>query len=120
MIQGDIDFYVAECMEFKVLGETFEGLTVEQAIKRYREIPEYLNDMGPGIGCRCVDKELGELDIELISSNVLDLGFVRYCIDYEAHPKMKQAIEKFQNLMPELEVRGKEELPTTKKEGRIR
>lgn len=120
MRTGDIEFYVAECMEFRSLGKTFDGLTVEQAVKKYREIPEYLNSMGPGIGCRYGDKDLGELDIELILGNALDLSVVRYCIDYEANPVMKRAIEEFQNLMPELEVRGKEELPTIKKEGRIR
>ena len=38
-MEGTITFYVAECMEFPVMGEFHDGLSLDEAIKVYESIP---------------------------------------------------------------------------------
>ena len=48
--EATISFYVAECMEFPVLGEYHENLTLEEALAVYEKIPaERMNGI-KGIG----------------------------------------------------------------------
>lgn len=55
MLEPTIRFYVAECMEFPVLGEYHDNLTLEEAYKLYQAIPaERLNGI-KGIGFRLED-----------------------------------------------------------------
>lgn len=115
---NDAIFYVGECMEFPSLGRVYHGLTIEQAVKKYQEIPEYLHNMGPGIGCTVQEGDLAGFDIELLSG-IIDLDTINRCIDYKADPVIKRGIEKIQELMPDIEVWGKQEIDKDplKKEG---
>lgn len=44
-----ISFYVAECMEFPSLGKVYQCRSLEQAVKRYRNLPEELAAWGMGL-----------------------------------------------------------------------
>ena len=48
--EATITFYVAECMEFPVMGEYHNNLTLEEAIKIYESIPADRLHGGKGIG----------------------------------------------------------------------
>ena len=45
-----LTFYVAECMEYPVLGEYHEAATLEEAMKLYDQIPADRRNSGRGIG----------------------------------------------------------------------
>ena len=49
-VEPSISFYVAECMEFPVLGEYHDNLTLEEAVKLYDAIPANRRNGIKGIG----------------------------------------------------------------------
>ena len=58
-----IQYFVAEAMEFRILGKVYENLnTIEEAIQIYKKIPEYLHTMGNGIGAIVNDEEYSLLE----------------------------------------------------------
>lgn len=50
-----ISFYVAECMEFPVMGEFYENLTLAGAVDQYHKIPAGRMDAEKGIGFQIED-----------------------------------------------------------------
>ncbi len=52
--EATITFYVAECMEFPVMGEYHNNLTLEEAIKIYESIPQIdcMEAKGLDLTCR--------------------------------------------------------------------
>src|SRR5699024_12101473 len=64
--EAKITFYVAECMEFPVMGEYHDNLTLREAFQKYKEIPaERMNGI-KGIGFRLEDGSMYDGDYELM------------------------------------------------------
>ncbi|WP_208037049.1 JAB domain-containing protein [[Clostridium] symbiosum] len=101
-----ISFYVAECMEFPSMGNVYENLSLEQAVKKYRQIPDYKQNMGNGIGFSIENAEDSCYNgaFELMSFNRLDLEMLYLIPYYRDSPLVHKAVEDIRKLMPELEV----------------
>ena len=100
-----ISFYVAECMEFHSLGKVYQCRSLEQAVKRYRNLPEEMACMGNGIGFTIKDDDSiysGEFD--LVSANRLDVDIINSIPYYRDSPLVQKAIEDIKRLMPEVKI----------------
>lgn len=88
---GDtISFYVAECMEFPVMGEYYDNLTLEEAVKKYEEIPADRINGVKGIGFRLEDGSIYDGDYELMSGGEI----LREAIDLVPHYKESPLVQK--------------------------
>ena len=94
--EATITFYVAECMEFPVMGEYHNNLTLEEAIKIYESIPADRLHGGKGIG---FDLQDGDKDYsgeyELMCWDRVD----RELIDMIPHYKESSLVQKAINDM---------------------
>ena len=66
-MEGTITFYVAECMEFPVMGEFHDGLSLDEAIKVYESIPSDRMHGIKGIGFDLQDDSIYSGQYELFS-----------------------------------------------------
>ena len=64
-MEGTITFYVAECMEFPVMGEFHDGLSLDEAIKVYESIPSDRMHGIKGIGFDLQDDSIYSGQYEL-------------------------------------------------------
>ena len=100
-----ISFYVAECMEFPSLGNVYRCRNLEQAVKRYRNLPEELGCMGSGIGFTIKDDDsIYSGDFELVLGNRLDVDIINSIPYYRDSPLVQKAIEDIKRLMPEVKI----------------
>ena len=100
-----ISFYVAECMEFPSLGKVYQCRSLEQAVKRYRNLPEELACMGNGIGFTIKDDDsIYTGDFDLVSANRLDVDIINSIPYYRDSPLVQKAIEDIKRLMPEVKI----------------
>ena len=88
-----IRFYVAECMEFPVMGEYHNNLTLEEAIKIYESIPADRLHGGKGIG---FDLQDGDKDYsgeyELMCCDRVDRELIDMIPHYKESPLVQKAI----------------------------
>ena len=70
--QNHLSFYVAECMEFPTLGEFYENLTLEEAIRIYENIPADRMNGIKGIGFELKDGSDYEGTYELMHLGKVD------------------------------------------------
>ena len=91
--EATITFYVAECMEFPVMGEYHNNLTLEEAIKIYESIPAERMHGGKGIG---FDLQDGDEDYsgeyELMSWDRVDRELIDMIPHYKKSPLVQKAI----------------------------
>ena len=88
-MEGTITFYVAECMEFPIMGEFHDGLSLDEAIKVYESIPSDRMHGIKGIGFDLQDDSIYSGQYELFSG-----GKVLYdAIDLVDHYKKNQIIQ---------------------------
>lgn len=100
-----ISFYVAECMEFPSLGKVYQCRSLEQAVKRYRNLPEELACMGNGIGFTIKDDDsIYTGDFDLVSANRLDVDIINSIPYYRDSPLVQKTIEDIKRLMPEVKI----------------
>lgn len=100
-----ISFYVAECMEFPSLGKVYQCRSLEQAVKRYRNLPEELACMGNGIGFTIKDDDSNYTgDFDLVSVNRLDVDIINSIPYYRDSPLVQKTIEDIKRLMPEVKI----------------
>ena len=100
-----ISFYVAECMEFPSLGKVYQCRSLEQAVKRYRNLPEELACMGNGIVFTIKDDDsIYTGDFDLVSVNRLDVDIINSIPYYRDSPLVQKAIEDIKRLMPEVKI----------------
>lgn len=100
-----ISFYVAECMEFPSLGKVYQCRSLEQAVKRYRNLPEELACMGNGIGFTIKDDDsIYTGDFDLLSVNRLDVDIINSIPYYRDSPLVQKTIEDIKRLMPEVKI----------------
>ena len=88
--EPSISFYVAECMEFPILGEYYDNLTLQEAVEKYEEIPADRINGIKGIGFRLEDGSIYDGDYELMSGGEI----LRDSIDLVPHYKESPLVQK--------------------------
>ena len=100
--EATITFYVAECMEFPVMGEYHNNLTLEEAIKIYESIPADRLHGGKGIG---FDLQDGDEDYsgeyELMSWDRVDRELIDMIPHYKESPLVQKAINDMEKYLNE-------------------
>ena len=100
--EATISFYVAECMEFPVMGEYHNNLTLEEAIKIYESIPADRLHGGKGIG---FDLQDGDEDYsgeyELMSWDRVDRELIDMIPHYKESPLVQKAINDMEKYLNE-------------------
>lgn len=89
-----ISFYVAECMEFPVLGEYHEGIgSLQEAIALYEQIPaERMNGI-KGIGFTLTDGSMYDgMSYELMSAGIVDRDLVEEIPHFKESPLVQKAL----------------------------
>ena len=94
-----ISFYVAECMEYPVLGEYHNNLTLQEAADIYRQIPADRMNGIKGIGFRLEDGSMYDGEIGLMSMGVIDKEFVNSIPHYKESPLVQKAIADLETIM---------------------
>ena len=100
--EATITFYVAECMEFPVMGEYHNNLTLEEAIKIYESIPAERLHGGKGIG---FDLKDGDKDYsgeyELMCWDRVDRELIDMIPHYKESPLVQKAINDMEKYLNE-------------------
>ena len=100
--EATISFYVAECMEFPVMGEYHNNLTLEEAIKIYESIPSERLHGIKGIG---FDLQDGDEDYSgeygLMSGDRIDRDLIDMIPHYKESPLVQKAINDMEKYLNE-------------------
>jgi hypothetical protein len=100
--EATISFYVAECMEFPVMGEYHNNLTLEEAIKIYESIPAERMHGIKGIG---FDLQDGDEDYsgeyELMSADRIRRDLIDMIPYYKENPLVQKAITDMEKYLDE-------------------
>lgn len=91
--QNHLSFYVAECMEFPTLGEFYENLTLEEAIRIYENIPADRMNGIKGIGFELKDGSDYEGTYELMHLGKVDRENVEMIQHYKKNPDIQKALD---------------------------
>lgn len=91
--EATISFYAAECMEFPVLGEYHENLTLEEALAVYEKIPaERMNGI-KGIGFVLHDgSTYDNAEYELMSAGQVRTDMIDLIPHYRESPLVQKAV----------------------------
>lgn len=88
----EISFYVAECMEFPILGEYHENLTFQEAVKLYEKIPaERMNGI-KGIGFCLKDGSIYDGNFDLMVGGKLNTDIINDIPHYRESQLVQKAI----------------------------
>lgn len=94
-----ISFYVAECMEFPILGEYHDNLTLEEAVRKYNEIPADRMNGVKGIGFRLEDGSMYDGDYELMSAGTISKDLIDLVPHYKESPLVQKAVSDLEELL---------------------
>ena len=97
--EGKISFYVAECMEFPVLGEYHDNLTLEDAYRRYEMIPADRMNGGKGIGFQLEDGSLYAGEYELMRGGKISRDLIDMVPHYKESPLVQKAIADMEKIL---------------------
>lgn len=99
--KATLTFYVAEYMEFPVLGEYHNEIqTAEEAVKFYEAIPTDRINGVKGIGFDLQDGSIYEGEYLLMEAGVIDMDAINHIEHYKNSPLVQQAIEDLSKAMP--------------------
>lgn len=98
-VDAKITFYVAECMEFPILGEYQDNLTLKEAVQKYEEIPANRINGIKGIGFRLEDGSMYDGDYELMSAGVISKDLIDLVPHYKESPLVQQAIADLEQIL---------------------
>ena len=104
-----LTFYVAECMEFPVMGEVHRGLTLEEAVKALRDIPDDRMHGGKGIGFELQDGSEYAGSFPLVVSGQVREETINSVDYYRDHTSLQAAIAEAKSFFPDHSVTAKEE-----------
>ena len=91
--EATITFYVAECMEFPVMGEYHENLTLEEALHIYETIPaERMNGI-KGVGFELHDGSDYDGPYDLMRLGKVDREGVEMIKHYKESPLVQKAMD---------------------------
>lgn len=94
-----ISFYVAECMEFPVLGAYYDNLTLQEAVQKYEEIPADRINGIKGIGFRLEDGSTYDGDYGLMSGGEILRDSIDLVPHYKESPLVQKAIADLEEIL---------------------
>lgn len=99
--EDTISFYVAECMEYPVMGEYHENLTLQEAYELYEKIPpERINGV-KGIGFCLEDGSIYDGLFELMSGGTVIKDVINEIPHYKESPLVQKAIADLEKILSE-------------------
>lgn len=100
-MEPSISFYAAECMEFPVMGEYHDNLTLAEAFEKYQAIPaERMNGI-KGIGFRLEDGSIYDGDYELMRAGSISKDAIDLVPHYKESPLVQKAIADLEKMLAE-------------------
>ncbi len=100
-VEPSISFYVAECMEYPVMGEYHENLKLQEAYELYEKIPpERINGV-KGIGFRLEDGSIYDGLFALMSGGTVIKDVVNEIPHYKESPLVQKAIADLEKILSE-------------------
>lgn len=103
-------YYVAECMEFPVLGEYHDADTLEEAMVLYEKIPAERMHGIKGIGFQLYDRNVWQGEIQLMSAGKVDTEMIGLADQYKNSAVIQQVVAEILEHYPD----RKEELKMQK------
>ena len=105
-----LSFYVAECMEFPMLGEYHDNLDFEEAVRICESIPSSRINGIKGIGfvLHTENEPDQDLTYELVSGRVIDVDMINHVPEFRDSPLVQQAVQDAIARFPGREVWEKE------------
>lgn len=100
-MEGTITFYVAECMEFPVMGEFHDGLSLDEAIRVYESIPSDRMHGIKGIGFDLQDGSIYSGQYELFSGDKVLYDAIDLVDHYKKNPIIQDAMKKLETYAAE-------------------
>ena len=91
--EATITFYVAECMEFPVMGEYHENLTLEEALRIYETIPADRMNGIKGVGFELHDGSDYDGPYDLMRLGKVDREDVDMIQHYKESPLVQKAMD---------------------------
>ena len=91
--EPSLTYYVAECMEFSVLGEYHADLTIDEAFDIYKRIPSDRMNGGKGIGICLQEDSLYAGEYPLMRSDQIDMETLEGIPYMKNHPLVQQAVK---------------------------
>lgn len=96
-----ISFYAAECMEFPSMGEYYENLTLEEAVEKYKMIPEDRIHGIKGIGFCLKDGSIYDGEYELMSGGKISKDLIDLVPHYKESPLVQKAMRDLERILAE-------------------
>ena len=93
-----LTYYVAECMEFPVMGEYHDGLSLIEALKLYQEMPD--SQKGKGIGVTLRDGSEYAGDFALVAAGRVQEDVINGVEHYRLDPDIQAAIAEAKTYIP--------------------
>ena len=107
--KGTIAFYVAECMEFPVMGEYHENLTLEEALRIYETIPaERMNGI-KGVGFELHDGSDYDGPYDLMRMGTVDREGINMIQHYKDSPLVQKAMDDVEKYFAEKQEKSRTE-----------
>ena len=97
--EASIHFYVAECMEFPVLGEFHENLTLQEAIELCQKIPADRMNSIKGIGFCLEDGSMYDGNFDLMSGGQVLKDIINKIPHYRESPLVQKAIADMETIL---------------------
>lgn len=116
-ISATVSYYVAESGEFPSLGEYHEGLSLEDALKAYNEIPEDRMNAGKTIGIVFNDGSIYDGTYDLMPAGKVSDEMIGYADHVKASPEVQKAFDELKSGMEKLKEVEKK-VPEPKKQTR--
>lgn len=110
--EHSITFYVAECMEFTMLGEYHDNLTLDETVAIYHSIPSERMNGGKGIGFVLHNaNEPGDffqdMEFDLYSAGSIDVDMINHIPQFRDSPLVQQAVWDIMAYFPDAEIRDR-------------
>lgn len=96
-----ISFYAAECMEFPSMGEYYENLTLEEAVEKYKTIPEDRIHGIKGIGFCLEDGSIYAGEYELMSGGKISKDLIDLVPHYKESSLVQKAMRDLERILAE-------------------
>lgn len=103
---ASMTFYAAVCEEFHSMQACYEGLSLEEAVEKYKEIRKdpRLAYYGNAMGVEIHDETLEEYDgyaFPLVEGSVIEGGNLDYVKELAIHPLAREALERIREAFPD-------------------
>ena len=115
-----LTYYVAECMEFPVIGEYQDGLTLQEAIELYEKIPADRLNAIKGIGFNLQDGSEYSGEYALMEGGKVVTEMIGLVQHYRESPLVQQAIAEIRKFYPDMSDEVPKEVPEAEQEQKDR